>query len=70
MNWRTDKARDRGRDAYVMGKHLPDNPYTHETSIQSANHKAWADGWLEAAAADPLLDDEERAAIISRRTKE
>lgn len=65
MNWRTDKAFEKGKKAYSVGKALGQNPYTHETSIQSANHWAWTHGWRTAATNDPLLDPDEREALLN-----
>ena len=45
MDSREQKAFDRGADAARRGKSSDSNPYTHETTIQSANHRAWLAGY-------------------------
>jgi ribosome modulation factor len=63
---RTAKAFERGRAAYSTGKAFCDNPYTHETTIQSANHWAWSEGWKTALKNDPLIDHDERDELLHR----
>lgn len=38
-----------GRVAHRAGRQMNDNPYTHETSVQSANNRAWRAGWSAEA---------------------
>jgi hypothetical protein len=45
MNEREQKAFNKGKIAAQLGRAISDNPYTHETTIQSANHWAWKRGY-------------------------
>lgn len=45
MNEREKKAFLKGEAAAKMGRQVHANPYTHETSIQSANFWAWKRGF-------------------------
>lgn len=44
-NDREQKAYANGVVAAQRGKSIESNPYTHETTIQSANHWAWRRGY-------------------------
>lgn len=48
MNPRERAAFAKGTEAAERGKSVQDNPYTHETSIQSANFWAWRHGFDRA----------------------
>lgn len=41
--------REKGISAFHRGKLMRDNPYTHETSRQSANFWEWQHGYCEQA---------------------
>jgi len=51
MNNREKSAFNKGAAARRRGKADSENPYTHETSIQSANHWAWKRGYDEQGKA-------------------
>lgn len=40
---------EKGRSACRRGKRMNENPYTHETSIQSKNNREWASGYAAQA---------------------
>ena len=65
MSERTAKAFEKGKLAYSNGNALGNNPYTHETTIQSANNRAWTQGWRTAATNDSLLDPDEREELLN-----
>lgn len=52
MKDRTARAFEKGQSACRRGKLMRDNPYTHETSVQSANFWAWQKGYCAQAKAE------------------
>lgn len=65
MNWREEKAFAKGKVAAKMGRSIIANPYTFETSIQSANFWAWKRGFESAMEAmeDPHTTDHSKGAM-------
>lgn len=50
----------RGRNDYTNGKSMSDNRFKSGTTA----YQAWLEGWMAAVRGDPLLDDDERAALL------
>lgn len=49
-----------GRGDYSDGKTMSDNRFKACTPA----YDAWLKGWMDAVRADPLIDEDERAALL------
>jgi hypothetical protein len=53
-------AYDMGRNDYVLGNAMSDNRF----KASSHAYQMWQQGWIDGVNADPLIDADERAALL------
>jgi hypothetical protein len=53
-------AYDMGRSDYMLGKSMSDNRF----KAAHPAYRMWERGWVDAVRADPLIDADERAALL------
>lgn len=53
-------AYNMGRSDYVLGRSMSDNRFRANTTA----YEMWERGWMDGVRADPLIDADERAALL------